>query len=47
MDLAPRFDNDERFDPRRIRLADIDGSGTADLLYVGAGRRDRLVQPVG
>ena len=35
MDLAPRFDNEERFDPRRIRLADIDGSGTADLLYVG------------
>ena len=34
MDLAPRFDNEERFDPRRIRLADIDGSGTADLLYV-------------
>ena len=35
MDLAPRFDNEERFDPGRIRLADIDGSGTADLLYVG------------
>ena len=35
MDLAPRFDNEERFDPRRIRLADIDGTGTADLLYVG------------
>jgi RHS repeat-associated protein len=35
MDLAPRFDNEERFDPARIRLADIDGSGTADLLYVG------------
>jgi RHS repeat-associated protein len=35
MDLAPRFDNEERFDPRRIQLADIDGSGTADLLYVG------------
>jgi RHS repeat-associated protein len=34
MDAAPRFDNEERFDPRRIRLADIDGSGTADLLYV-------------
>ena len=31
MDLAPRFDNEERFDPRRIRLADIDGSGTADI----------------
>ena len=47
MDLAPRFDNEERFDPARIRLADIDGSGTADLLYVGDGRRDHLVQPVG
>ena len=36
MDDAPRFDDEERFDARRIRLADIDGSGTADLLYVGA-----------
>jgi RHS repeat-associated protein len=35
MDFAPRFDNEERFDPRRIQLADIDGSGTADLLYAG------------
>jgi RHS repeat-associated protein len=35
MDGAPRFDNEERFDGRRIRLADIDGSGTADLLYIG------------
>ncbi len=47
MDRAPRFDSDERFDPRRIRLADIDGSGTADLLYVGEDGRDRVVQPVG
>jgi RHS repeat-associated protein len=35
MDFAPRFDNEERFDPKRTRLADIDGTGTADLLYVG------------
>ena len=35
MDLAPRLDDQERFDPGRIRLADIDGTGTADLLYVG------------
>jgi YD repeat-containing protein len=35
MDQAPRFDNEERFDPRRIRLADIDGTGSADLLYIG------------
>jgi hypothetical protein len=36
MDGAPRFDDQERFAPGRIRLADIDGSGTADPLYVGA-----------
>jgi RHS repeat-associated protein len=36
MDRAPRFADEERFDPRRIRLADIDGSGTADLLYIGS-----------
>jgi RHS repeat-associated protein len=35
MDLAPRFEDQERFEPRRIRLADIDGTGTVDLLYVG------------
>jgi RHS repeat-associated protein len=35
MDNAPRFDNEERFDPKRIRLADIDGAGTADILYIG------------
>jgi RHS repeat-associated protein len=35
MDSAPRFDNEERFDPHRIRLADIDGTGSADLLYIG------------
>jgi RHS repeat-associated protein len=32
-DGAPRFDSDERFDPRRVKLADIDGTGTTDLLY--------------
>jgi RHS repeat-associated protein len=35
MDDAPRFVDEERFDPRRVRLADIDGSGTTDLLYIG------------
>jgi RHS repeat-associated protein len=35
MDAAPRFTDAERFDPRRIRLADVDGSGTTDLLYIG------------
>ena len=35
MDHAPRFSDEERFDARRVRLADVDGSGTADLLYIG------------
>jgi RHS repeat-associated protein len=35
MDRAPRFIDEERFDPQRVRLADIDGSGSADLLYIG------------
>jgi RHS repeat-associated protein len=36
MDDAPRFDFDDRFDQRRIRLADIDASGTTDIIYLGA-----------
>jgi RHS repeat-associated protein len=36
MDGSPHLDSEDRFDPRRVRLADIDGSGTTDLLYVGA-----------
>jgi RHS repeat-associated protein len=35
MDRSPRFAAGETFDPRRIRLADIDGSGATDLLYIG------------
>ena len=35
MGNAPRFDDEESFDPRRIRFADVDGSGTTDVLYVG------------
>jgi RHS repeat-associated protein len=34
MDDAPLFDRPEQFDPRRIRLADIDGTGTTDLIYL-------------
>jgi RHS repeat-associated protein len=35
MDNAPRFDHPDQFDPSRIRLADIDGSGTTDIIYLG------------
>lgn len=34
MDNAPWFDSPDRFDQRRLRLADIDGSGTTDLVYL-------------
>lgn len=35
MDRAPHFDAPDRFDPRWLRLADVDGSGTADAIYFG------------
>ena len=38
MDNAPWFDTPDQFDPRRIRLADIDGSGVTDILYLGRDR---------
>lgn len=34
MDNAPWFDSPDHFDQERIRLADIDGSGNADLIYL-------------
>ena len=35
MDNAPVFDYPDAFNPAFIRLADIDGSGTTDLVYLG------------
>ncbi|MEW6667898.1 MAG: SpvB/TcaC N-terminal domain-containing protein [Thermodesulfobacteriota bacterium] len=35
MDNSPCFDLPDRFDQGRIRLADTDGSGTTDILYLG------------
>ncbi len=35
MENAPYFDSEDVFDPRRIHLADTDGSGVADLIYDG------------
>jgi RHS repeat-associated protein len=37
MDQSPRFDRPDLFDGRRIRLADIDGSGTVDIIYFASG----------
>jgi RHS repeat-associated protein len=34
MDNAPLFDAPDQFDQKRIRLADIDGSGVTDIIYL-------------
>lgn len=34
MDQSPWFDQPDQFDDKRVRLADIDGSGTTDLIYL-------------
>jgi RHS repeat-associated protein len=39
MDGAPVLDRPEGFDQRRVRLADTDGTGPTDLVYLG---RDRV-----
>ena len=36
MDNAPWFDTPDMFDHRRIRLADTDGSGVTDIIYLGS-----------
>ena len=35
MDNAPWFDHPDQFNQGRLRLADIDGSGTTDIIYLG------------
>ncbi len=37
MDDAPTFAADWAFDARRVRLVDLDGTGGADVLYLGEG----------
>jgi RHS repeat-associated protein len=37
MESAPVIDFDRTFDASRIRLYDLDGSGTTDILYIGNG----------
>ena len=37
MENAPVIDFDTEFDASRIRLYDLDGSGTTDILYLGKG----------
>ncbi|KAF1955544.1 hypothetical protein CC80DRAFT_394571, partial [Byssothecium circinans] len=37
MDKPPTFDFENAWDPRRIRLADVDGTGPSDLIYLSQG----------
>lgn len=38
MDHAPVFDSPDAFNPAYLRLADIDGSGAADVIYLGKNK---------
>jgi RHS repeat-associated protein len=38
MDNAPFFDHPDAFNPAWLRLADIDGSGTSDIIYLGKNK---------
>src|SRR5213079_1125606 len=38
MDNAPWFDHPDKFDQKRIRLADIDGSGTTDIISLSTNQ---------
>lgn len=38
MGNAPIFDSPDAFNPSNIRLADIDGSGTTDIIYLGKNK---------
>lgn len=40
MDYSPHFDTSDQFDHQRLRLADVDGTGTTDIIYLhGSGVR--------
>ena len=36
MARAPVFDRPNLFDPKRLRLVDVDGTGTTDFIYLGS-----------
>ncbi|HSI78928.1 MAG TPA: toxin TcdB middle/N-terminal domain-containing protein [Lunatimonas sp.] len=38
LDNSPIFDHPDAFNPSHIRLADIDGSGTSDIIYLGKNK---------
>lgn len=47
MDNAPWFDDDDLFDQSRVKLADTDGSGCTDLVYLGSDAIQIYLNEVG
>jgi RHS repeat-associated protein len=47
MDNSPLFDRPDGFDQGRIRLADLDGTGPTDLLYLGPDGVDLYTNEMG
>lgn len=47
MDNSPWFDLPDVFDQKRIRLADTDGCGTTDIIYLGAHHIDVYLNQCG
>ncbi|WP_435864445.1 SpvB/TcaC N-terminal domain-containing protein [Streptomyces phaeochromogenes] len=47
MDDSPLFDRPDMYDPGRLRLADLDGTGPTDLLYLGADGIDLHLNQLG
>jgi RHS repeat-associated protein len=47
MKNAPRFDRPDLFDPRRIRLGDVDGTGVTDIVYLSRHGADVYLNQAG
>ena len=47
MKSAPQFDTPDLFDPRRIRLGDIDGTGVTDIVYLSRRGADVYLNQAG
>ena len=47
MKNAPQFDRPDLFDPRRIRLGDIDGTGVTDIVYLSRHGADVYLNQAG
>ena len=47
MSGAPRFDVPDLFDQRRVRMADVDGTGTTDLIYLHEGSAEIWINEAG